>query len=208
MRGWTLLFAAASLALGGAFAGMLLTQRPEAQAREGGNTPARATRIAYVNIVDLMKNYDRLNKHTGTLNERRKVLVEEINDLRNEHARLAKNLATTADEAEKAIAQEKMTAVQRRIEDIDKAAQRELSSLGDKAVLDTYNEVADCIAEIAKERDLDVVEIFPSGKPVTPAVANLVLRPPAGYPIYLRPGMDITDDVAKRLNEKYPAKKK
>ena len=96
-----------------------------------------------------------------------------------------------------------MTKLQRKIEDIDRNAQKELGDMSNQAVVDVYKSINSVIADLAKERDLDCVQIFPgpaSDTPVTAPIAHLVLQTPASYPIYLRKELNLTEEVIERLN--------
>jgi hypothetical protein len=64
------------------------------------------------------------------------------------------------------------------------------------------------MTEFAKDRGLDVVEAFPAAptpdEKRTPQVAQLMLQTPALVPFYLKPELDVTDEIIERLNKKYP----
>ncbi len=101
-------------------------------------------------------------------------------------------------------------AVQRKIDDVDRQAQRELTALSNETIVRVYQEIKGVIYDIAKTNNLDMVLCYPAAsKPEdenSPQVAQLMLQTPALIPFYHH-GMDITEVVTKTLNARYPSEK-
>jgi len=82
----------------------------------------------------------------------------------------------------------------------------------DRTIVDVYQRIQSTIDEIARERGLDLVLVYPDasnmGDDGKPAIAQLKLQTPALMPFYVRKELDQTDDVIERLNKNHPPEKK
>jgi Skp family chaperone for outer membrane proteins len=168
----------------------------------------RAPRIGYVNAPKVLRDFRRANQEGQKVTQRREEYVNRAKEERATLQHLTDQYNATDDGQLRKALQEKALATQRRIEAIDKEAKEKVTEMSDKAIVEMYEQIRVVIAEMAKDRDLDVVEVFPSAtRPAEdrkPEVANLMLQTPALMPFYLKPEFDLTDEVIERLNKKYP----
>jgi hypothetical protein len=88
-----------------------------------------------------------------------------------------------------------------------KADSKGLEDLGNTILVELHEQVRETLAELARNRNLDVVEGFLGVRSreelLTPAAAQWQLQA-ACVPHFLSPELDLTDEVVDRLNRKYP----
>ncbi|WP_020473501.1 OmpH family outer membrane protein [Zavarzinella formosa] len=170
----------------------------------------RPQRIVIVNIAKVLRDYEKANFQGAEITRRRQEYVSQVNILREQLAVVQKefNLAAVPDEKKKL--QEKALNIQRKVEDIDREAQVELTKVSNDTIVRVYQEIKGVIADIATTNSLDMVLCYPAAsKPedeASPQVAQLMLQTPAMIPFYHK-GMDITEVVIKTLNGRYPPPK-
>lgn len=176
-------------------------------------TPApaqpRAQRIVIVNIAKVLRDYKKANESGGEITKRRQEYVNQVNALREQLAAINKEFTAAAIPEEKKKLQAKALEVQRRVEDLDREAQMELTKTSNDTIVRVYSEIKGVIADIATTNNLDMVLCYPAAsKPedeASPQVAQLMLQTPAMIPFYHK-GMDITEVVIQTLNGRYPPK--
>ena len=197
-------FVMMAMVMGCLFASIQFSARTEVQAKENERERERPQcRIAFVNVAEVLKGYKKANMDGDKITESRKTYFDAITEHRNRMNEINQELQKDIDARTKDELIAKMTKLQRKIEDIDRNAQKELGDMSNQAVVDVYKSINSVIADLAKERDLDCVQIFPgpaSDTPITAPIAHLVLQTPASYPIYLRKELNLTEEVIERLN--------
>jgi Skp family chaperone for outer membrane proteins len=209
-RKWGFILAACAFLSVGALIGTLIAPRSVEAAKE----PAKAVapHIAYVNIAMVMREYDRAKTDNEKIAKRRQEYVEQAKELRDEIQRLSKLATEAQNQNDREAAQLKALETNRKLEDVDLRAKRELGESSEHLIVDVFTNIREVIAELAKERGLDVVEAFPDAlneRDMTkPAVAQLKLQTPALYPYFIRKEFDLTEAVIERLNEKSVSTKK
>ena len=178
----------------------------------GGAAPApaqsRAQRIVIVNIAKVLRDYKKANFQGHEITVKREAYVKRVQALRDQMAAVQKEYGSALDQNIKKQLQEKALGLQRQIEDIDREAQRELTSLSNDTIVRVYQEIKGVIYDIAKTNNLDMVLCYPAASNEkdenSPQVAQLMLQTPALIPFYHH-GMDITEVVIKTLNVRYPS---
>jgi Skp family chaperone for outer membrane proteins len=182
-----------------------------AQGTTGGSTPAptqpRPQRIVIVNIAKVLRDYNKANFLGAEITKKREAYVKRVQAYRDQIAEVNKRYAAATDPQMKKQLQEEALGIQRKIEDVDREAQRELTSLSNDTIVRVYQEIKGVIFDIAKTNNLDMVLCYPAAsKPEdenSPQVAQLMLQTPALIPFYHH-GMDITEVVVKTLNARAP----
>lgn len=193
---------------------LAFTSSASAQTPMGGGAPAspqpRAQRIVIVNIAKVLRDYDKANFQGHEITKKREVYVKRVQALRDQMAAVQKEYQSALDPNIKKQLQEKALGLQRQIEDIDREAQRELTTLSNDTIVRVYQEIKGVIYDIAKTNSLDMVLCYPAASNEkdenSPQVAQLMLQTPALIPFYHH-GMDITEVVIKTLNVRYPSQK-
>jgi Skp family chaperone for outer membrane proteins len=180
---------------------------PAARA-QGNNAPPRPQRIVIVNIAKVLRDYNKANFQGAEITKKRELYVNQVQSLQTQIADLNKQFAGTIPADQKKALQEKALGLQRRVEDIDREAKRDLTQLSNDTIVRVYQEIKGVIYDIAKTNNLDMVLCYPAAtKPEdenSPQVAQLMLQTPALIPFY-HSGMDITHVVVETLNKRYPS---
>lgn len=177
----------------------------------GDRKRAESPRVGYVNIAKALRDYDRGNREGYKITELRKGYIAKADAERKALAQLNDKAQAENDPKAKTALQQQATAIQRRIEDIDKEAQAALTEKSNRAIAEVYAQFRTVTAELARDHGLDVVEGFPAASKAedekSPQVGQLMLQTPALIPFYLNPDFDYTAEVIERLNKKYPPDK-
>jgi Skp family chaperone for outer membrane proteins len=191
----------------GTLLGVLLAPRSIEAAKEPAKfSPAR---IAYVNIAKVMREYGKANDAGQRIIARRQEILEEVNVLKEELKGVVK-LIEGANENTKSALLMKGREINRKIEDLDAKAQKELVEMADTTIVDVYQAIQNEVTDLAKELGLDVIECYPDGAQKDQSKATIAttkLQTPALYPFYIRKELDVTDEIVERLNKKHPPKK-
>lgn len=206
-RTFTRLAAVATVGLALAFTPAAVAQGTPASGGSERPTP-RAQRIVIVNIAKVLRDYNKANFVGAEITRKRVAYVNQVNTKREKLAELNKMYNSSADPVQKKALQEQALAVQREIEDIDRKAQQELTTLSNDTIVKVYQEIKGVIYDIAKTNNLDMVLCYPAATKAedenSPQVAQLMLQTPALIPFY-HSGMDITKVVVDTLNARYPS---
>ena len=188
--------------------GVILSAPAGVQSQE--KAAPRPQRIVIVNIAKVLRDYDKANFQGAEITKRRQEYVTQVNALREQLAVVQKDFTNAQVPEEKKKHQEKALAIQRKVEDIDREAQLELTKVSNDTIVRVYQEIKGVIADIATTNNLDMVLCYPAASKAedenSPQVAQLMLQTPAMIPFYHK-GMDITEVVVKTLNARYPSAK-
>jgi Skp family chaperone for outer membrane proteins len=196
----------AALATVGAAVGFV----PTANAQPGGAAaPApQSQRICIVNIAKVLRDYNKANFQGAEITKKREYYVKQVQAYREKLTQLNKDFQGATNPELKKQIEEQARATQRKIEDIDREAQRELTQLSNDTIVRVYQEIKGVIYDIAKTNSLDMVLCYPAASNEkdenSPQVAQLMLQTPALIPFYHH-GMDITKVVTDTLNARYPS---
>ena len=184
----------------------------EAQAPAGGTPPQptapRSQRIMIVNIAKVLRDYNKANFEGAEITRKRQAYLVQVQGLRDELNAVNQEFARAANPELKKQLQEKALGIQRRVEDIDRKAQAELTQLSNDTIVRVYKEIKGVIFDIAKTNNLDMVLCYPAASKEeddnSPQVAQLMLQTPALIPFY-HSQMDITHVVVETLNKRHPS---
>jgi Skp family chaperone for outer membrane proteins len=165
-------------------------------------------KIGYVNVAKVLRDFNSANAAGAKITKRRQEFVAQVNEKRDTAARLTKEIEAAKDDEARGVLKDKIEAIDSEIKKIDAEAQKELTDASNNTIVQVYEQIKSAIRELAEERGLDVVECFPAASRVederSPQVAQLMLQTPALIPFYLRPDVDLTQDVIERVNKRYP----
>jgi Skp family chaperone for outer membrane proteins len=184
------------------FAGALVQTRSAVSA---DNKPtAQPHPIGYVELSRLMREYKRVQAQVERLNADRLKKTEEIGVLRKQFEARAKEIEGTKDQAERADLEREQLKLRQQIETMDSELNRDLNARASKILLALHKQISAVLKEVAAERGLAAVYAYPM-YPETddPKIAEVLLKPTALYPLYLDRALDVTDEVLKRLNDKF-----
>lgn len=200
MRGFVIR-AALVLVLGGAPAFAQAAQQPPAQQPPAQTVPAPApqppapfpqgAKIAYVNLPQVAQNSTQGKAATAKIDELQKKKQAELQDKNKQLQAAQQKLSqggTVLNEQARGQLEKDIEKMQREIQFAQQNAQAEVQDLTQDLQEDFRQRLMPVINEIGKERDLHV--IFSGGD--------------AGI-IWAHPGLDITQDVIRRLDGAKPA---
>jgi Skp family chaperone for outer membrane proteins len=172
------------------------------------------SRVALVNLSHLVKKYD---KATAFQNELKAALVpfqKKDTELKAQVEKLQKLLkdeellkdegdtpAKQRDQIEKRI-----TALEREIEDNQKRAKKWLEEKGDAQLIVLYRDIREAATRYAKAHDIELVLHFNDATTDAdfwdPRNVSRKMQAGACMPLYVVPGMDISNEVLEILHEK------
>jgi Skp family chaperone for outer membrane proteins len=172
----------------------------------GATAPAAAlrTRIAVVNLMGVVKQYQKWQDFENSYKTALKDATAEFDKLKTEAMRLKAELEKATDEATRVKIQEQMKALDRQVQDKNEQFKRDLLKWRDDIAVQIYREIDDAVKAYARANDIDMVLHFSDA--VTPAdmfhPANVErkLQTLACMPMYVAQGMDITAQVTEMLN--------
>jgi Skp family chaperone for outer membrane proteins len=185
----------------------------EAQPPAGGNAPAGAasqpqrSKIALINIAKVLKNFNKANAKGREIQNKRQDYVHQIQAQKTSIAEQQKLLAATADAAKKTELEQRIVAMNRGIEDMERKAQKELGQLSNDTIVAVYNDIKGVLERFALANGFELILAYPDAttpeEAASAAVAGMKLQTPAAMPFYHRQ-LDITDYVIDTLNKSFP----
>ena len=170
--------------------------------------PATAgSKVRLINIAKVLRNYNKANALGSEITKIRKDFIDRVNAKRTQIEQKKTDLIKSGDASLKDRVEKEITAMQREIQDIDRDAQKTLSTMSNETIVRVYKDIKDVIDRISVANGLELVFCYPDAslptEENTPAVAQLKLQTPAAMPFYHR-GLDITDYVVDALNRANP----
>jgi Skp family chaperone for outer membrane proteins len=165
-------------------------------------------RIALVNIAQVLKRFEKVTSEGKLVTQRRQYYADQVKVLQDKIAECKKLAEGSAIPAERDRAVTVAKDCQRKLEDLQPIAQKELTELMDKSLLDVYQNIKSVIEAVAVANNIELVMCYPDAstpeEEKKPEIARLKLQTPALIPYYHR-NMDITEVVVVTLNKRYPA---
>jgi Skp family chaperone for outer membrane proteins len=158
-----------------------------------------------VNIAKVLREYKRAAAQGKAITAKKQEFADRIKRMRESLANKSRQIQSATDEKEKSLLQKEGKALSREIDDLTEEAERVLSELSDRTIIDVYKKIRDAIVALAKGRGLDVVQCYPDAATPEdekkPALAQLKLQTPALIPFYLNKEFDLTERVIEDLNK-------
>jgi Skp family chaperone for outer membrane proteins len=190
----------------GVIVGWAVPGQPASNARESPRV--EPPRIGYVNSVKVMWGFQRAVQAGKKITDSRQEFVAQVKDEQEKLAKVNKGYEAAADPDTKLQLRAKANDIQRSIETIDAKAQKELTEASNALLVETYDQVRTVAAALAKDRGLDVVEGFTGELKADVQkrheLAQLTLQSYGLTPLYLKPELDLTEELIERLNKAYP----
>ncbi len=176
--------------------------------------PVPRAKVGYVNYGAIFKNYDKAADYKKEIEDIVKPLLPEATGIKIEMANLKRVVESATASPEEAVnARDGIGKHQRRLDELDKIALDMIGKLQEVHLVTLWADIKVAITKHAKSQDLDVVLANADGVPETddfPHVKRKINALDAGgtFPIYIRPGIDITSDVVAQLNKAYRKQKR
>jgi Skp family chaperone for outer membrane proteins len=177
-------------------------------------SPVPKSRIALINLAQLFKGYAkvaRFNIEHVKLLEPLKIKEKRLQAQIDAHT---KELETKEMSEEQRVELDtQLTEYKRKIEDIHNEAKRASIKKNETHMVIVYKELSELARRYAKEHDLDVVFHYndvPTEDPAYFKPTNVSRKINSGtvVPLYIREGVDITNDMIAQLNDAYRAETK
>lgn len=164
-------------------------------------------RAGYISMLEIISNFKQWRQANEELQRERDSRSAEMAALLRVVERKKIDLAGATGK-EKTEAEKDLIEAQRKLEDADRKHRAYLESFSQKQLALMYTQCQKEIANLAKEYKLDVVYFCPVTPKYLPQGAedpnkvNLYFQPNALIPVYLNDGMDLTQELLQRLNQK------
>jgi Skp family chaperone for outer membrane proteins len=210
---WTLLVAAVGAASAAAFvAGAAVPEKgskPPAEARAELAKPPVVVgqKTGYFNMAKVMRDYRRARTAVARLNARKDRLSANLVGLRNMHSELQRAAQSAADPRRKEEIADDLIRLARQIEDGDRSLNKMLNDKASFIIVELYDEIYATVESVARENGLVALIAYPDAttpeERQNPLVKELKLKPPAAHPFYLDPSVEYSDEIVRRLNEKF-----
>jgi Skp family chaperone for outer membrane proteins len=176
--------------------------------------PAPKSRIALINLAQVFKGYAKVacfNNETKKLIEPLKIKAKRIQIQIDAHTRELETKEMSDDQ--RAELDMQLTEYKRKVEDIHNEAKRAFTKKNEEQMVILYKEVSELATRYAKQHDLDLVFNYndvPMEDPTyfNPANIHRKLQTSTVFPMYIREGMDITNEIIAHLNDAYRAETK
>jgi Skp family chaperone for outer membrane proteins len=167
------------------------------------------TRIAVVNLQQVIKQY----RKWSDFEQGYKNLYNQYNaEFERQKAKgldLKSQLDKAVDDATKDKIQQAIKELERQVQDMGERAKKELGKMRDEQAQQIYQEVEQAVQAFARANDIEMVLHFNDA--VAPADyyhplnVQRKLQTGACMPMYIAPGMNITDTISAMLNQRLGA---
>ncbi len=212
---WSVLAAGAVAVMGAAFvtgaAVPTKTARPPNEVKADARPPvAIGPRTGYFNMAKVMRDSRKAKTALERLNARRERLAANLVGVRNMYTDLqAVAQKPTTGAKKKDETTEDMRMLARQIEDMDRALNKMLNERASVIIVEIYDDIRAVTTAVAQESGLVALLAFPDAvtreEAENPLIKELKLKPPALQPFYLDPSVDYSDEILRRLNDKFAA---
>lgn len=212
---WSVLAAGAVAVMGAAFvtgaAVPTKTARPPNEVKADARPPvAIGPRTGYFNMAKVMRDSRKAKTAVERLNARRERLAANLVGVRNMYTDLrAVAQKPTTGAKKKDETTEDMRMLARQIEDTDRALGKMLNERASAIIVEIYDDIRAVTTAVAQESGLVALLAFPDAvtreEAENPLIKELKLKPPALQPFYLDPSVDYSDEIVRRLNDKFAA---
>jgi Skp family chaperone for outer membrane proteins len=195
------------------FAGNLLAQQaqplPQPQPQPAQVRPLQ-TRIALMNMVQVLKHYRKFQAVEENIKKRAGELEKSLEPFRTELVRLRSlhsDQKTPAEERDKI--EHRMRQLQVDAQNKEDEAKKELIKMNGDAATMIYKEVEAAVSLYARSNNIELVLFYNDAvteddyyHPVN--LQRKLTQPAAVMPLFVTPGMDISNQIVANLNAKYP----
>lgn len=204
-------FGSAGLLAAGLFLGSALAPRP---ADAGPKAEAKPLRAGHVCLSELMRDYTKWQERTRELNGKRAEAAKKLTAMQEVIAAGGRQAEAAAGD-EKTKLTNALFEARRKFEDAERGYRAEFDKDAADHVKELYADIAAVIRTLADEYGLDAVYGYPGHPERVMAqhrgsehvAIEMLLRPPAMLPLYLRDSTDLTEEAVGRLNAKHDREK-
>src|SRR5262249_9718417 len=159
------------------------------------------TRIGLVNMVQILKNYKKFQRIEEEIRAKSLALEKWLQPLRDDMLKLkAEYSDSKVTQARREEIEHQMRKLQMEAQEREEQAKKELVKINGEAAQQIYHEVEDAVKLYARSNNLELVTFYNDA--VTEAdfyhpanVQRKLTQPACLMPMYVAPGMDISDAV-------------
>jgi Skp family chaperone for outer membrane proteins len=171
--------------------------------------PTLRTRIALINLAEVMKHYAKAKTIADDVGAKAKTIDnQELLPIRNKLIQLRTQLQT-ADAGSRDKIEADMRRLQLDLQEREEDARKRMTKLGGDYMVQLYREVEDAVRHYARISDIELVLFYMDptdpANPYDPATIQARLQTRGALPMYAAAGMDITAGVGGLLNDRYRA---
>lgn len=216
MTRWGVLAGCAAVVAGAAFvtgatAPPARPAPPRAVAAKADTRPpvVLGQKTGYFNMAKVLRESRRAQWNAQRLNDRRARLSANVLGLRGMYLDLQAAVQRATDPRERDRMGQDLVYVARRAEDADRELNKLLNDRAGAVISGLHDELQAVAAAVAREHGLTALLAYPDAvtaqEAANPAIKELKLKPPALQPFYLDPGAEFSDEIVRRLNERFAA---
>jgi Skp family chaperone for outer membrane proteins len=188
-------------------------QQPNGVQQTGGVAPATApaprTRIAVVNLVGVLRNYQKWvdfeHQYKGLLADYDK----EVSKQKTAALQLKSDIERATDDATRTQLQQKLKELDRTVQDWSEKYKQDVAKYTDNLTTQVYREIEEAVAAYARSNDIEMVLHYNDAINPTdlsqPYNIQRKLSSAGCMPMYTVPGMDITKYISEMLNSRVRA---
>jgi len=164
-------------------------------------------KTGYFNMAKVMREYKKAKTAVARLNTRKNRMSANLIGLRSMYTELQNTAKQTTDIKAKAELEDSLILLAREIEDLDRAINKILNEKATIIISELYDEMHAVATALARENGLVALLAYPDAvtpeERDSPFVKELKLKPPACQPFYLDSSAEYSDELIRRLNEKF-----
>ncbi|MBM3980278.1 MAG: hypothetical protein FJ304_08330 [Planctomycetes bacterium] len=166
-------------------------------------------KTGYFNMAKVMREYKRAKTSAATLSAHKDRLLVNLNGMRAMYEYLQAAHKTAPVGPRRDQIETDMRLIARRVEDLDRDTQKLLNERATAFITGLYDELYAAAEGLARENNLSALLAYPDA--VTredrdnPFIKELKLKPPALQPFYVESSVEFSDEIVRRLNEKFDA---
>lgn len=170
-----------------------------------GSGAAPRTRIALINLGQVIKNYQKYKNFEGDIKKESDWFQSQLDMKKKQVGECQARMATTADSTARDTCEKQIKTCQREMEDLVNDRNQRLGKKEFEQLVQTYKEVKDAVEAYARSNDIELVVHYNDGvdqDAYLPMVFQRHLANGACWPMYVAPGMDITGIITSNLNSR------
>ena len=183
---------------------------------EPKKTPAPRTRIALINLSQVIKGYHKYQDFQTEIKDDIKKFQDKNREIQDNLSAVQKTLAdATATAAQKIDGEKQVRDLKRQLEDLNSEAKTTLGKKSDNQMVFLYKEVQQAAQRYAQAHDIEMVLHYNDADEKTTEAeywssANVARKMQAGalMPVYIAPGLDVSAEIIETLNASRRTEKK
>lgn len=181
--------------------------RPQQYAQQPQLAGPLKTRIAIINLGQVIKNYQKFKDFEADLKRESESYQKALVSRRDRATALQAEMSKpTTDAARRDQLEKEIKGIQREMQDLTDEGKQKLGKKEYDQLVQTYKEVQDAVTFYARAKDIELVMHYNDGigsDAYLPQIFQRKITNGACWPMYIAPGMDITADVTTMLNSRF-----